>query len=386
MQLVSTALTAAPPVPSPLQLTATINRLYSDTMQRLEGALAAVCADFRPSHYTKVLEGYMFLGNVAQVGACPCPPHAAVHLLGDAVGYGGVGLSKAGGPPWLPLVAPALLSRHPCFTRRGCAHASMQLGDEVKSAFIATIGSSAAKVVRGVLLTRPGFEKKAAMAANLQVRCRGCKRRRRDALCCANITCCAQDFCNSHACRNAHCLHPQCCTVHAGPPPTRLCPPLQELVRFLPSDLFRTCLARVLMVLYDILVSHFHMVRWHEAALERHTAEAAALGAAKHALEARLGGSPAAEGAAAGGAAAAAAAEVAADDDPFGGWASGGAADPLPPLGSPGGGEVTVTGRAVMGLQVQLQRGTASELEELEAKASDEAEWGTVLQVGCRVG
>lgn len=40
-------------------------------MQRLEGALAAVCADFRPSHYTKVLEGYMFLGNVAQVDAGP---------------------------------------------------------------------------------------------------------------------------------------------------------------------------------------------------------------------------------------------------------------------------------------------------------------------------
>ncbi len=28
-----------------------------------------MCNDFRPSHYTKVLEGYMFLGNVAQVGA-----------------------------------------------------------------------------------------------------------------------------------------------------------------------------------------------------------------------------------------------------------------------------------------------------------------------------
>ena len=32
-------------------------------------------------------------------------------------------------------------------------------------------------------------------------------------------------------------------------------------MRHLPSDLFRTCLARVLMVLFDILVSHFHMVR-----------------------------------------------------------------------------------------------------------------------------
>ena len=43
----------------------------------------------------------------------------------------------------------------------------------------------------------------------------------------------------------------------------------QELLRALPPDLFRTCLARVLMVLFDVLVSHFHMVRWHEAALQR---------------------------------------------------------------------------------------------------------------------
>ena len=45
----------------------TINRLYAETTQRLETALAAVCADFRPSHYTKVLEGHMFLGDVGQV-------------------------------------------------------------------------------------------------------------------------------------------------------------------------------------------------------------------------------------------------------------------------------------------------------------------------------
>jgi hypothetical protein len=37
-----------------LQLTVTINRLYSETQDRLESALAAVCSDFRPSHYAKV--------------------------------------------------------------------------------------------------------------------------------------------------------------------------------------------------------------------------------------------------------------------------------------------------------------------------------------------
>ena len=39
----------------------------------------------------------------------------------------------------------------------------------MKSAFIATINSSAAKVVRGVLLTRPGYEERASVASNLQV-------------------------------------------------------------------------------------------------------------------------------------------------------------------------------------------------------------------------
>jgi hypothetical protein len=44
-----------------------------------------------------------------------------------------------------------------------------QLGSEVKTAFVNTINSAVQKVVRGVLLTRPGFEEKAAVASNLQV-------------------------------------------------------------------------------------------------------------------------------------------------------------------------------------------------------------------------
>lgn len=48
-------------------------------------------------------------------------------------------------------------------------HTHLQLGLEVQSAFAATISASVTKVVRGVLLTRPGFEEKAAVAGNLQV-------------------------------------------------------------------------------------------------------------------------------------------------------------------------------------------------------------------------
>ncbi|KAI7841037.1 hypothetical protein COHA_005265 [Chlorella ohadii] len=236
------------------ELATTIGRLYSETTGRLDSALAAIAADFRPSHYSKVLEGYMFLGNVAQ------------------------------------------------------------LGDEVKAAFIAAIGSSVTKVVRGMLLTKAGYEEKAAAASSLQ-----------------------------------------------------------ELLRLLPPELFRTCLARVLMVLFDILVSHFHMVRWHEAALERHATELESLQTAAHQLADHLGGG---SSAAAGGSSAAGGVNPSADgagrpaspDHPLldGGW--GGSGEVHPP----------VTGRAVMGLQ--LQRGTASELEEVEARASDESEWGAVLQ------
>ncbi len=44
-----------------------------------------------------------------------------------------------------------------------------QLGSEVKTAFVNTINTAVQKVVRGVLLTRTGFEEKAAVASNLQV-------------------------------------------------------------------------------------------------------------------------------------------------------------------------------------------------------------------------
>jgi hypothetical protein len=37
-----------------MQLTVSINRMYEDTTQRLEAALAVVCNDFRPDHYSKV--------------------------------------------------------------------------------------------------------------------------------------------------------------------------------------------------------------------------------------------------------------------------------------------------------------------------------------------
>lgn len=43
------------------------------------------------------------------------------------------------------------------------------LGSEVKAAFVNAVNSAVQKVVRGVLLTRPGFEERAAVASNLQV-------------------------------------------------------------------------------------------------------------------------------------------------------------------------------------------------------------------------
>ncbi|KAK9817254.1 hypothetical protein WJX72_011915 [[Myrmecia] bisecta] len=110
------------------QTNITINRLYEETTQRLENALQAVCTEFRPDQFCKVLEGYMFLGNTSH------------------------------------------------------------LGGEVTTCFTNVVNTSGLQVVRGIILTRPGFEERAKSTTNLQ-----------------------------------------------------------ELVKWLPSDLFRTALARVLM-------------------------------------------------------------------------------------------------------------------------------------------
>jgi hypothetical protein len=81
-------------------------------------------------------------------------------------------------------------------------------GGDVRAAFSAAPGASAQKVLRGVLLAREGFglEEKAAVADSLP-----------------------------------------------------------ELVKLLPFDLFKTCLARVMMVFWDLLEAHHAMLRWHNS-------------------------------------------------------------------------------------------------------------------------
>lgn len=118
-------------------------------------------------------------------------------------------------------------------------------------------------------------------------------------------------------------------------------------------------------------------MRWHEAALERHQLELVALGRARQQLQQDLGGSseqPAQqqEDAAAG------AASMGADGSSDAATAAAADTGQLLQLAQENSGdaEVAVVGRAMM----QLQRGTASELEEIEAKESDEAEWGAVLR------
>jgi hypothetical protein len=75
---------------------------------------------------------------------------------------------------------------------------------DVRAAFSAAPGAAAQKVLRGVLLARSGLEEKAAAADSLPA-----------------------------------------------------------LVALLPSDLFRTCLARVMMVFWDLLAAHHAMRKWH---------------------------------------------------------------------------------------------------------------------------
>ncbi|BDA40427.1 Syndetin [Coccomyxa sp. Obi] len=105
------------------------------------------------------------------------------------------------------------------------------LGEEVMAAFAAVVGAAALKVARGVVLTRP--------TPGLEERVKS----------------------------------------------TQL---LQELVKWVPADLFRTCLTRVLMVVFEILASHYHMSRWHEERIDQHTRDMEALHSAGTALRERI--------------------------------------------------------------------------------------------------
>ena len=57
-------LTSAPPRPFGFvapqvssELRATVQRLYVDTLRRMDGALTNICAEFDPDKYTKVVRG-----------------------------------------------------------------------------------------------------------------------------------------------------------------------------------------------------------------------------------------------------------------------------------------------------------------------------------------
>ncbi|KAL0023872.1 hypothetical protein WJX79_002364 [Trebouxia sp. C0005] len=110
------------------QLTQTIQDLHDETTMRLHNALQVSCTDFKPEPYSKVLQGFMFLGHVEE------------------------------------------------------------LGGQVASAFTNAVNTTVVQVVQGMLMTRPGFEERVKGTSNMQ-----------------------------------------------------------EMLKWLPSDLFRTCLARVFM-------------------------------------------------------------------------------------------------------------------------------------------
>ncbi len=112
-----------------------------------------------------------------------------------------------------------------------------QMEAQVQAAFASVIASSSQKVVRGVLLTRSGYEEKARAANNMQV--------------------------GGHPAHYAASGLPRSCLSNM-----ECC--LQELLRWMPSDLFRTCLRQLLGMIFDVLVSHFHMTRWHKLALDGH--------------------------------------------------------------------------------------------------------------------
>lgn len=126
--------------------------LYEESVARLEAALQAACADFRAPLYAAVLEGYVHLGNVAGLGDEARPD-----------------------PSWGPSVtqqacaAAALPLRHDSSVRggrnakggwpwaQGCrAFRDVPCGGQVMAAFAAAVNGAALKVTRSALLARAG--------------------------------------------------------------------------------------------------------------------------------------------------------------------------------------------------------------------------------------
>lgn len=136
------------------QMLASTEVLYAETTARLDGALAAVCADFRPGHYAKVPgDGGGAVLPSLHCTATPC------HAL-------------------QPSAAPSHHGMLRCVTVR---HTQVLegyvflgggpgLGANVRAAFVDAIGGAVAKVARGVVLTRRGLEERAAVATTLQAR------------------------------------------------------------------------------------------------------------------------------------------------------------------------------------------------------------------------
>ena len=117
-----------------------------------------------------------------------------------------------------------------------CVDMVPQLSDAVKTAFSSAAGAAVGKVVRGVLLARVvGGEEEAALTGGSTES-------------------------------------------------------LPDLLKRLPKDLFRTALANVLMVTFDVMASHHRMASWHREALERHAVELSRIQRYKHDVRVRLGG------------------------------------------------------------------------------------------------
>ncbi len=73
------------------QLTATIKQQYQELLLHLEGSLSAVCIDFDAQAYTKVLEGYVCVDAVTQLGE---------DVKGAFAGAAGNAVVKVGGCVW----------------------------------------------------------------------------------------------------------------------------------------------------------------------------------------------------------------------------------------------------------------------------------------------
>ena len=139
--------------------------LYAGTIQHLEAALAAVCADFRPDQFAKVPVALSASASISRL----CRRSSSQQMCSAGAEKAGAMYAMIVYPPSPGFQSRAEVARPSSVLQvlEGYVYlgALQSLGEEVVSAFTGTISAAVTKTVRGIIVGRPGLEERARTTA-----------------------------------------------------------------------------------------------------------------------------------------------------------------------------------------------------------------------------